>query len=60
MKWQDKLTKEELQHVRQWGGKTLTGFKGNRHAQREMQLERGGSEPCLECKHIAIKLGIEY
>lgn len=65
MRWQDKLTSEELQHVRKYSGATLSGFKSNRKAQLEMIANfekssgRKGSEPCFLCKIIARKLGIE-
>ena len=62
--WQSKLTKKELQHVREWGGRTLAGFKHNRAVQLEMKArdEANGfrnTEPCWDCRTIARKLGLE-
>lgn len=64
MRWQDKLTKKELAHVREWGGKTLAGFKGIRKVHRVIRdrYKRAGlgfTEPCWICRRIAEKLGIE-
>jgi hypothetical protein len=64
MKWQDKLTEEELAHVKEWGGKTLSGFKKNREVQLNIKaraIKQGFAfpEPCWACRQIAEKLGIE-
>lgn len=66
MKWQKKLTKKELRHVVESGGRTLEGFKRNREGQMKMKEEHkirfkdeGNHEPCFMCRGIAIKLGIE-
>jgi hypothetical protein len=64
MRWQDKLTEEELAHVKEWGGRTLAAFKNTRRAQTEMKarsIKQGfmGNEPCRVCRDIAHKLGIE-
>ena len=59
MRWQKKLTKKELQHVKEttFGG-TLGSFKRNREGHRA-EVAAGKPEPCFECRAIAIKLGIE-
>jgi len=57
-RWQDKLTKKELQHVKEWCSGTLAGLKRNRVEQRGY-VERGFPEPCRECRCIARKLGLE-
>lgn len=63
-KWKRKLTESERNHVKEYGGRTFVGFKNNREIQRIMALEnakRGmiNVEPCMECRLIALKLGIE-
>jgi hypothetical protein len=62
LKWQKKLTMEELEHVKEYGGRTLTGFKYNRKVQAKMrELNKCDyfPEPCFTCRLIALKLGIE-
>lgn len=65
MRWQDKLTNVEMEHVREFGGRTLKGFKLNRAVQLEMirrdkDKDRAEMvEPCFLCKQIARKLGLE-
>ena len=65
LKWEKKLTVKELQHVREWGGKSLRGFIENRAVQAKLKAEDeirfpgGNNEPCWECKIIARKLGLE-
>jgi hypothetical protein len=64
MRWQDKLTEEELAHVREWCGGTLAEFKKTREAQvkmRDRNIKQGFrvGEPCWVCRDIAHKLGIE-
>lgn len=64
MKWQDKLTKDELRHVKRFGHGTLTDFKLNRCVQLQQVLSNilkgyGNAEPCEECYLIAKKLGLE-
>ena len=60
MKWQKKLTKKELAHVKEWCGGTLASFKRNRKEQHEQEAEHPISfMPCFDCKMIARKLGIE-
>ncbi len=60
MKWQDKLTKDELKHVREWVGSTLTAFKKQVKFLTKEQKTRGNdfSAPCYTCKVIARKLGL--
>ena len=60
MRWQKKLTKKEMKHVKESMDHrpTLTGIINNRAHQKEMKGE-GGIEPCYECRSIAIKLGLE-
>ncbi len=60
MRWQKKLTKKEMKHVKESivGRPTLAAIKSNRKFQREM-LDSSGYEPCWACKFIAVKLGIE-
>ncbi len=53
LKWEKKLTVKELKHVREWGGKTLAGFKANRKEQAKNNIQ------CFECRQIARKLGLE-
>jgi len=53
MKWQKKLTKKELNHVKEFCGGTLTTFKQTR------ELQTKEPEACWECRFIAVKLGIE-
>ena len=59
MKWQKKLTKKELAHVKDSCGGTILGIKRTREHHRKMLEEFPTIEPCFECKHIAIKLGLE-
>ena len=65
MRWQDKLTKRELNHLRREGGcRTLKAAKRLFAQQdkiliesREEGLPPGIAEPCWECLTIARKLG---
>ena len=66
MKWQKKLTKKELKHMKENNCGTLKAFAWLRSCQREHRIDAiekgfspGIAEPCFECKHIAMKLGIE-
>ncbi len=61
MRWQKKLTKKELKHVKEWVGDTLTAFKAQAKYLTEARKNRGNdfSEPCYTCKTIAGKLGIK-
>lgn len=62
MRWQDKLTKDEIQHVRDWCGETLKAFLSSREKHREMERERdvlhpeSDNEPCWTCREIERKL----
>ncbi len=61
MRWQNKLTKSELKHVRKWVGSTLTAFKSQAKFLAELRKTRdnGYSEPCFVCRDVARKLGIK-
>jgi hypothetical protein len=60
MRWKDKLTAAERKHLRDMGIYTLRELRETREYQRHLkELPRAGGEPCHECKHIAVKLGIE-
>jgi len=56
-KWMKKLTKKELHHMHVTQSNrqtpTLAGFKRNRQHQIKENIE------CFECRHIALKLGLE-
>jgi hypothetical protein len=57
MNWQKKLNKTELHHVHNDAGcKTLDDFRQNRIGQKELDPTK---EVCYQCRHIAIKLGLE-
>jgi len=55
-KWQKKLTKRELLHVKEWCSGTMKGLKANRKFQRE-HTRPSKPEPCWECRTIAKKTG---
>ena len=59
-RWQDKLNKQDMKHLRETmkGTPTLKGLKANREFHRKCMAE-GESDPCRECAHIAVKLGLE-
>lgn len=59
MKWQDKLTKKELKHLRENGILTLSGMERNAEAQAKMRREEDSPEPCFECWSISQKLGFD-
>jgi hypothetical protein len=66
MKWQKKLNKTQIAHLREHGITTLESFKDVRTQQREARkfsdsqgLDPGVGEPCWECKEIAERLGVE-
>lgn len=61
MRWQKKLNKKEMQHLKdtQEGCPTLAGLKRNRAYQKQEREKHGISYDCMDCKRIAIKLGIE-
>jgi hypothetical protein len=58
MKWQEKLTKEELKHVRDYcrygANPSVKEFKSLRLRQKERN-----NDACFLCRSIAIKLGLE-
>ena len=60
MKWQNKITKSELKHLREMGVTTLKGAK--RNAEHQARLRRSApctlDEPCWECRRINDKLGL--
>jgi hypothetical protein len=63
-KWQDKLTEDELKHVKEWVGETLAEFEQKRKEisdikDRALTLGVILNEPCWVCRDIAHKLGIE-
>jgi len=66
MKWQDKLTKKELSHLRKEAGcRTLAATKKTFDTQAKMRkkseaegLPVGMAEPCWDCLTIARKLGL--
>ena len=66
MKWQNKLTKTELKHLRNVAGcRTLREIKVIAAGQSEMRKESdekglppGIGEPCWTCYSIARKLGL--
>lgn len=58
MRWQDKLTKEELKHVKEVTDNGLLGqFKAVAAVHKKWR-DQGLSEPCFTCKHISYKLGL--
>jgi hypothetical protein len=58
MKWQNKLNKKELKHIKETTtNSTLAQFKFNREHQKKHTTN--GIEACWECRAIAIKLGLE-
>lgn len=57
MKWQNKLNKHDKTHLREQGMRTLQDIAAMRNDQRK--LTGGKDEACMDCKSIAIKLGIE-
>ena len=60
MRWQKKLTKKELQHMKEWCRGTIAGLKRNREAHHSYQATPpDGPEACWDCRMIAKKLGIE-
>lgn len=58
-KWQSKLTKKELRHLKEDAGcKTLRAFARTVEIQEEMRRKNPSIEPCWDCKFIARKLGL--
>ncbi len=58
MKWQKKLTKKELKHLRDHGITSLKAFQRTIDMQQEWR-DSNGTEPCFDCKHIMYKLDIK-
>lgn len=58
MKWQEKLTRDELKHMRDMGDRTLSEFRETRKLQLALEAEHPKTIACFECRHIAKKLGI--
>jgi hypothetical protein len=55
--WTDGLTESEINHLTEVAGsKSLEDFKTTRREQKRLDSKK---EVCYECRHIAIKLGIE-
>jgi hypothetical protein len=58
-KWARALTMKEIHHIADTTATcTLAQYKANRVAHKKMEFDNG-IEPCFECRHIAIKLGLE-
>jgi len=65
MKWQEKITKKEMKHLREMGVSTLTEARRNADHQKIVRengaaegLPRGIAEPCFDCLIINRKLGL--
>lgn len=58
MRWQKMLTKHELRHLKEQGINTLYALRQSRETQRTLK-EQVNYEPCIDCKIIAGKLGME-
>lgn len=57
MKWQKKLTKKELQHIKETTQRgTLAEFRRNYASQEKHRTQ--DYEPCYECWLMAKKLGL--
>ncbi len=57
--WKKKLTKKELRHIAETTDNCLLReFTENRRWHNKEKAD-GRDDPCLECRHIAVKLGIE-
>ena len=58
-KWQKPLKKSEIDHIKETTDSgTLRQFKANRKFHLERKT-KDDNDPCLECRSIAIKLGLE-
>lgn len=53
MKWQDKLDKDDRQHLKDTGIRSLKQLR----ATRKWQAEKGVT--CVQCRLIAIRTGVE-
>jgi len=58
MKWQDKLTKREKEHMRENGIRTLGDMKKQVRHIKEIRENNGPSMVCYDCIDIARKLGL--
>lgn len=65
MRWQDKIGKRAVKHLREMGITTLEGMKRNAAHQKKQRerpdrqhLPAGILEPCFDCKDIARKLDL--
>lgn len=59
MRWQAKLTKAEMKHVRQWVGNTLQKIKANTKTQQKMRRDDPTApDPCYICHDVGRKLGL--
>ena len=58
--WKSKLSKAQLKHIRETtDGCLLREFKANRTFHWRWKLEGEKTDSCLECRLIALQLGIE-
>ena len=58
--WKSKLSKVQLQHVRETTDNgLLREFKANRAAHWKWMLAGNIGDPCIECRLIALRLGLE-
>jgi hypothetical protein len=60
MRWQDKLPKAELKHLRESGVTTLAQARRNAEHQAKLRKQDPNPvvEPCWECRRINEKLGL--
>lgn len=60
MKWQDKLNKSQLKHLRDNGVTTMRQATINAYHQRKFRIKYPdpANEPCWICKKINIDLGL--
>lgn len=57
--WKSKLSKAQLKHIRETtDGCLLREFKANRTFHWKERLA-GKHDPCIECRLIALRLGLE-
>jgi len=53
MRWQKKLTKAQLQHLRECNARTLEDVR------RNVEFQATNTFPCWDCVEIGRRLGIE-
>lgn len=57
------LSKKEKAHLKEMGCNTFSAFKETAQYQAKLRREHTETsynyEPCYDCKHIALKLGLE-